>query len=822
MDSSTDSFVVVHHPHSTAPLHRFLPALAHPHHWHQLEPLVDQLTEQRTNQPGSQYYIHHLLSIALPTNTPEYPPTSHADLTHLVSALLTSPANPLTAKSCLYYLALAFSPDDPSRAAALARDQLLPAAFRLSVRAFHALDTCNYAEGVKLLADPRVSPDFVPRTFALLATCPPPSERSKLVLSYWRLAGINLDDQSKDEVKVVLRALCGEGRKSGANEAWALAREWKNEEEREELARTVLETCFGKNASGLPLAQHLASLLARPLTPTGDVLTTAFCASPPSPLSPNLTADWRLSKLVAESRPVDALRFWAQVKSKKGVEPSEQRDRLLAALESSLTPVQRTTLSLEIAPAAAAATAVSTKPSAAPAASGSTITQPAWAPVPAPAAPAQPAQPPRTLAAARAAQLPPPAAPAPAAADLPLSASPFLRGPAAQHGTGAAPVLQALEVAQTPARKASSAAPATHPALAPASAPPAAPGSPFSFRAISVAQSAASAAASSAASTAGGAPSPARPTVSGFGSVRPNPPAPAAPLATPRAARGASRRFEVEPEADEDEDGDEAMADAAAPIRAEDAQEEEDDGFAARAALDPAIAATIAAAESPRAAPPPPQSAAKRSRVSNGAAARDRTRSRGDKRRAVSAEPEEAPAQSTSTSQTRARGGRAAREKPDASRTVRLPPGAFPGEEDEAEPAQAEEQEEEQEEEQAPRRTSKPRRASQSQSTAQRPKTPARRSTRASTVELDAESEAGADDDDTRGASGGRGKTTRTRRATRTSNASVTAEAKTPARRSSRLSGAAATPAAEEGEGRTQRRATRASRRGGRIEEEHE
>ncbi|GAA6027496.1 hypothetical protein JCM8097_007890 [Rhodosporidiobolus ruineniae] len=691
----------------------FLPALSHSSRFHLPDHLAPHCTQQRTRQPDHCLFIDHLLTLALPPDAaaPAYPPQSHPDLDTLVHLLTANPPNPLTARSALFYLLLDYS--TPQLALAFAKDHLLPAPFRQSVMAFHALDHQDYRRGVKLLADPRVKPDFVPRTLAILDSLPAPDERAQLVLSYWRLAGINLADHGKDEVKVVICALCGSARKAGANEAWELAREWHVEQEREELARAVLETCFGANTTGRPLAQHLSTLLTRPFTAAEDALSQRFCASPPSSINPTLAADWLLSKLIAESRPVDALRFWTTVKRNnqhsKRVEMTEQRERLLAAVEANLTPVQKATLSLDVGGApssSAAAVAGLSKP---PAPSSNKLTQPAWALPPPPSAPAAPAQPPKTLTAARLAQLPPPAAPAPTAADLPLSASPFLASSGA-GGSGAGGVLRALEVSQqTPKKGAQQAGVATSqggfvasPAAAARLGSAPAPGSPFAFPPPSV--SAASAASSA---------SPAKPTLSGFGSVRQvqQPSAQATPRAPSRRVQeiemGSPERGEEQDAEEEEEEDDEMMVDSPAapapgpapakkekqqekkaspppPAAKEEPQQEQDDDFAARAARDPAIAATIAAAESPSSRQPAPSSSssASQSKPAPSAAKRatrtSRTSGRGDKRRAVSVEPHEA-----ASSRARRTAGR---ERPDEGRTVKLPPGAFPGQsEDEAE-----------------------------------------------------------------------------------------------------------------------------------------
>ncbi|BGP24355.1 proteophosphoglycan ppg4 [Rhodotorula toruloides] len=695
--------------------------------------LVQRILERRHRQPDQQLFIDHLLQLAEPEGSLQYPPTDDAELSQLSSQLaaLSASSTGLTARSCLYYLSLAFPPT-PGAAAAVAKDLLLPPAFRLSIRAFHALDSEEYRAAVRLLADPRVTPDFVPRTFAILSTLSEPSERAELVLSYRRLAKIDLAAYGKDEVKCVLKALCAPERAQGVAEAWSLAREWREEGEREELARTVLETCFGVNHTGRPLGSHLSALLALPFTPSEDALATSFCSFPPTSLPITLTVDWRLSKLIAESRPVDALRFWSSVRKsgKKGLEPSQDRDRLLKAVEANLTTVQKASLELDLAAAPSMGIG---KEAEASSASTATLTQPAWAPAPAPAASApQPA--PRTIKAARLAQLPPPPAPAPTASEVPLSASPFIRNPAAlasKNGQGA--VLRALKVAT--------------PKKAPATPVKATPASPFAF-----APSAPSIAGSAQSET----PASPKPTLAGFGSVRQT------PARTPAGPRRLMPLTPPSPSEDEEE-GDEGMRDVRqeSPERTHATErkvgrKDESDEFARRAALDPAIALTIAAAAEPSSSKSAPPSTAKRvSRRS--APARGGAGARGDKRRAVQGQPPND-------------------DRVDEGRTVRLPPGAFPGqsedehgEEDEEQPAQ-----------QGKKRASRGKSASQ---TAQQ--TPARRMTRsrASTVEPASPPP----------------QSTTTRRSTRASSVQPERQeqkqpemrevSRTPVRRSSRLSG---------------------------------
>ncbi|BGO99464.1 Proteophosphoglycan ppg4 [Rhodotorula toruloides] len=595
--------------------------------------LVQRILEHRRRQPDQQLFIDHLLQLAEPEGFLQYPPTDDAEFSQLSSRLaaLSASSTGLTARSCLYYLSLAFSPSAEA-AAAVAKDLLLPPAFRLSIRAFHALDSGDYRAAVRLLADPRVTPDFVPRTLAILSTLPEPSERAELVLSYWRLARIDLAAYGKDEVKCVLKALCAPERARGVAEAWSLAREWREEGERAELAKTVLETCFGDNHTGHPLGSHLSALLVLPFTTSEDALATSFCSSPPSPLPITLTVDWRLSKLIAESRPVDALRFWSSVRKsgKKGLELSQDRDRLLKAVEANLTSVQKASLELDTSSAPSAGAG---KQGEATSGSTATLSQPAWAPAPAPAVSTpQPAA--RTINAARLAQLPPPPAAAPTASEVPLSASPFIRNPAAsasQNGQGA--VLRALEVA-TP--KKASATPVKPVAPAPVS--------PFAFP-----PSAPSISGSAQSESTLAPPASPKPTLTGFGSVRQT------PARTP--AQGPRRLMPLTPpSASEDEEMRDARQES--PKRKENGKDEKDE-FARRAALDPAIARTIAAAAEPSSPKPAPPSTAKRvSRRS--APARGGAGARGDKRRAVQGQPPN-------------------EDRVDEERTVRLPPGAFPG-----------------------------------------------------------------------------------------------------------------------------------------------
>ncbi|BGP39744.1 hypothetical protein JCM10449v2_003695 [Rhodotorula kratochvilovae] len=752
-----ESFVVVSpHPHPPPALVAFFPSLNPSSAAPPLAPAaLAQVHAARARQPDAQLFIDHLLHLALPDDQLQFPPATHSDLEHLVARLSTA-SGALVARSCLYYLALALS--GSQLAAALARDLLLPLAFRLATRAFYALDTADYRTAVRLLADPRVEPDFVPRTLAVLASVPEPaSDRAELVLSYWRLARIDLARHGKDEAKHVLRALCAPERAHGVAEAWDLARNWHVEAERDELARSVLATCFGDNHTRRPLATHLSALMLLPFTPAEDALSTSFCALPPAPLALALTVDWRLSKLIAEARPVDALRFASQAKRDHGdrLAQSDARDRLLKAVEANLTDVQRATLAL--APAAPAPAPVQQPTSSS--SSQARITHPAWAPpppapAPAPLAPSTPAPgPPRTLAAARAAQAPAPAPPQPGPADLPLSASPFVRsaaGGAPQgQGQGQGGVLRALEASQQTPRR---------PVAASGT-----PGSPFARPAPTPAQQQQEQAQQ------------AKPTLAGFGSVR--------QAALTASVLGGSPRKPAPGPAPRRDDEDEEDAEMRSPATAAAAQEDEDEDekeeeeeepFASRAARDPAVLRTLAAASSART----PRRAAGAKTLRGGEAS---------KRRAVARAPPHEGEVDAKKSKRR-------------TTVARPPPGAFPASASASEgEGEGEHEEEEEHEERAPQQEDK--------KPAQTPATARRRSARASS------SRAGTAEPPSPGPSAAR-------RATRASSAAPEAAppAKTPVRRSSRLSGLGGTGGGAEG---TARKTRAAKGRGkGRIDEE--
>lgn len=415
------------------------------------------------------------------------------------------------------------------------------------------------------------------------------------------------------------------------------------------------------NGRAKPVAHHLQALLSHPFTPTEDALVTSFCLSPSSSSIPKtLTADWRLSKFIAEGRPIDALRFWAQAKS--SVKPNDERERLLKAVHATLTEVQRNELALEADDYTPAVASTSRTPSAA---TTSNITQPAWQPVPLPA----PTPLPRNLIATPRTTAPPTSQPTPA--DLPLSASPFLRreNPLVSSVDGSAmggvqkSVLRALRegaagntspfksgggLSDSP-EKASAGSPFRSAAVAreslfgsPRVGTPVAPQSQpqVQYPAYSSPQPA---------------PSSARkPTLAGFGSVR----LPSASAAYGKArdeslslfaAAGGKERWDEQAGGEDEAMGMDVEEEEHVGGEHQDEEEVEDQTFGFRAAQDPSIAATIAAAAAPTSATA--SSSKRRNRSSMGTST--------DKRRAVSTEPEDRrPSASVKVGKTPAKGGR--------------------------------------------------------------------------------------------------------------------------------------------------------------------
>ncbi|GAA5878777.1 hypothetical protein JCM16303_007178 [Sporobolomyces ruberrimus] len=737
MDSTDSSFVMVDHDtprpvqDELQSLAEYFPSLAKSSNFvYSDQRLVNEIRSNRTSAPDQRLYIDELLSLANLDGPSVYPPASPNGLQSILLSVLSSHSlSSLNISSILYYLSLSSS---PSTANAFSQSRLLPAEFSLSIRAFHSLDSGNYDLAIRLLSDPRIrQPDFVSKTIKLLSVAPmaQPKERSKLVLAYWRLTGLELvKEEGKigvEEAEIVLRALCDTKRKRGVGEAWGLARQWGEEKEIERLMRAILAACFGDNYARLPAAQHLQSLLSFPFTPPEVSLLSSFCLSPPSSLpstSQSLVSDWFLSLLISNSKPPEALVFSHKLRTSGKQVPSEERDRLLKALEATLTSSQKTALSIEISSLSSTPTAVpSSAPSQPKTTASSTatvsITQPAWVPAPSTTTPAQlPSTPtPRTLALARQSKLPPSPAPAPKPSDLPLSASPFVR----KDSGGGQGVLKALRERQQQSTTNQMKNGLGSPAIK-VGTPGRNPRGGFAGSEAGRNGGTSVGGRSTVTGTGGGATSvfgggggedstpvkQTKPTLAGFGSVRQQP--------NPQPLQFETSMQEIEMDREEEEEqGENAMEEdlemSAVPSPPQQPQATtskgpvKEDDFSRRIALDPAIQKTLLAASTSSSSPKKKSNeknnddeknskqgsrpkTPKRSRSGAGQASRQQQEERGQqergdqKRRAVSSEPP-----SASSAGDKGKEPLREREKPDQEKTVKLPPGAFPGMDDQEE-----------------------------------------------------------------------------------------------------------------------------------------
>ena len=574
-----------------------------------------------------------------------YPPTSNDALYTLLSTLLTT-LPLLQSTSILYYLLLS---SDPPAAARYAQAKLIPSAYRQSIAAFAALDHNDYKRAIALLA-PLPQPEFVDKIITLLSTLPPVEQRADLVLSYWRMAGVTLDGEV--QLGLILDALCDKTRRYGVQEAWKLMRKREDAQEKTRLVERILSRCLGgaksfllsryttdpcvsDNATSKPVPHHLLTLLAQPFTPEEDEITSSFILTSTS--LPNiflsLAADWRISKFVAEGRPVDALRFGREIEGRELGVGTEERSKLLVSVRETLTEVQHGQVDLDAEADLPAAPTASTS-----ALKSSNIATPAWQPAPLLAPVPLPTS---LLSVAR----PAPSAPEPTAIDLPLSASPFLRRDKPQVGTldgsslGGAQksVLRAVREGTAPVDKgkarASPFASVRLPTLTAGSERFGSPGRPASVYARSEQ------------STLFGVSNEIRkPTLAGFGSMRlPGTPNRDATMVDPLRPR------EQEQEGSSSED-----------------EEAGNNTFAHQAIRDPAIAATLAAATaSTQKRTLAAQTPNKRRNFSS----QQLLESTAEKKRAVSVEAEDRPSSSVRMSNGAVRS---------STRTSR-PPGGFPG-----------------------------------------------------------------------------------------------------------------------------------------------
>lgn len=220
------------------------------------------IIQARNQQPGDSLFIDDLLSLISISpssdDTPLYPPSSPASLNSLLFQLLTAQSGQLRSNCVIFYLLLADPLAAPSQSNAIsfARSVHLPLAFTRSVEAFYALDSHQWKAAVSALTDPHLTPDFVDKTLVVLSTLPPVDERAELVLSFVRLAGIEVKGEA--QIGLVVDALCDRTRKFGVTEAWDMMRKSTSVSEIDEgeesmedptiqatLLERVLLRCFG-------------------------------------------------------------------------------------------------------------------------------------------------------------------------------------------------------------------------------------------------------------------------------------------------------------------------------------------------------------------------------------------------------------------------------------------------------------------------------------------------------------------------------------------------------------------------------------------------
>ncbi|KAK4701013.1 hypothetical protein P7C70_g5225, partial [Phenoliferia sp. Uapishka_3] len=402
----------------------YFPSLRDPSSFNLTFDSLNKVRDARNLRPDQRLFIDDLLSVLSLDGPSLFPPPSATALESLLFQVLDS-GNLLTAHCVVAYL-LFFHSHTPAdtRPAAFIRKVHLPVGHTRTIEGFYALDTGAWKAGVAALTNPHIvdlDDTLIDKTLKILSLLAPEEDRAKLVLAYWRLGGVEL--KGEEQAGIIIDALCESKRKIGVAEAWAMQRNWADEEGKVRLTLRVLTRCFGDNPTVSPTPHHLKILLAHPFTPAEDELTTAFCISPSPPIAQNpalaaLAADWRISKFIAEGRPVDALRFGRQV-STSTMRGADERARLLRAVRETLTEVQRSIVDLESETGSSSSNRqASASGSALP--NGSHITQPKWQPTPL----AAPQPPPRSLLSVA---KPPPPLPPPTAMDLPLSASPFLR-----------------------------------------------------------------------------------------------------------------------------------------------------------------------------------------------------------------------------------------------------------------------------------------------------------------------------------------------------------------------------------------------------------
>lgn len=189
---------------------------------------------------------------------------------------------------------------------------------------------------------------------------PPPSLRPSLLVSFYDLVRPSL--ASVDVALLIAKALSSLGQ---IGRAWDIQRGFNAGGEREAVLVGLLEAAFG--AAGLappdyddsdlepkPHAASLSTLLHTPFDAFEDSLLASFSLElPPSlaPASRSLLRHFHLSRLVSESRYVEAVRFEREV-SKLG-QADDKMVKVVKGLKQVLPEVQREVIELEEAESSA-------------------------------------------------------------------------------------------------------------------------------------------------------------------------------------------------------------------------------------------------------------------------------------------------------------------------------------------------------------------------------------------------------------------------------------------------------------------------------------
>ncbi|KAH9461921.1 hypothetical protein MJO28_003315 [Puccinia striiformis f. sp. tritici] len=331
----------------------------------------------------------------------------------------------LLKKNCLVYYLLKEYGD--GRETRFAIDRLIPSHFSRGLDGLWALDHSQWQSAIRAIADPTVTPDFLPEIIQTLATQPRLKHRSNYLMRFYLLTQPSLDLPS---VVFVLRAMCIN---CNLRAAWALQRSY-GRPERDRLLTIIFETCFGLNDFGQPLGEALQILIAFPFDELEDTTLSRFAISAPRllPGSHSMVAIlFYLSKLTSEARYIEAIRFERELSQSAGIVSNPDIDRVIRGIAEMLPEVQRNMLELEfdqqhpVLNPTQASNGMALDPSNDMDLSASyDVCSLAWDPPASP--PALP--PPSSLAEARTQQelLNPPKASVPRTS-LPLSASPFLR-----------------------------------------------------------------------------------------------------------------------------------------------------------------------------------------------------------------------------------------------------------------------------------------------------------------------------------------------------------------------------------------------------------